>query len=426
MLDGYTDNPWRERGQWWGDAFIADQINRVSLGDTQVLKRGLSYMADAFSSSGSPGLAPNNSGTHMLDYSMLWVASMSEYIRLTADRPFLREMYPVLQGFIAHLTTFENKDTGLLDLPLAHWSQTAYIESLGYHSRYGTSTALNALYYHTLLQAAYLAGQADDLQSAAQWMDKAAAVLQQTNDLLYLPAEDRYATHYYQGNFYPATPHAQAWALAYGLVPPQHVSKVSDALLELLSSDPGAPNLDIYGMYWVLEALGVSDKIPEGLEIIENYYGHMLDLGATTWWERFDADQYYTASLSHVWGGSPTWFLSTYVLGAKWESPGRWSVRPPFSGVSFASGSIPLGDGRLRVEWERPTCDQGLIDISSAEQTSGKLTIPFMEQILEVTQDGLVLWQKGSTFEGGVYISQDGLVIPLPGGDRSLLVQFDC
>ena len=93
-------------------------------------------------------------------------------------------------------------------------------------------------------------------------------------------------------------------------------------LLKLLSSDPGAPNLDIYGMYWVLEALGKNDQIPEGLDIIENYYGHMLDRGATIWWERFDADQYHTASLSHVWGGSPTWFMSTYVLGAKWEGPG--------------------------------------------------------------------------------------------------------
>ncbi len=352
MLDGYTDTPWRERGQWWGDAYIADQVNRVSLGDTQVLKRGLSYMAGAFSSSDSPERAPNNSGTHMLDFSMLWVASLSEYIRLTADRPFLRETYPVLQQFLAHLETFENKDSGLLDLPPAHWSQTAYIESLGYHSRYGISTALNAMYFHTLQQAAYLADQAGDPQSAAKWTGKAAAVLQKTNDLLYLPAEGRYATHIYQGVTYPPTPHAQAWALAYGLVPSQHVSKVADALLELLSADPSAPNLDVYGMYWVLEALGKSSKVYEGLGIIEKYYGHMLDRGATTWWERFDADQSYTASLSHVWGGSPTWFLSTYVLGAQWQGPGTWSVRPAFSGVSRAAGRIPIDDGYLQVGWD--------------------------------------------------------------------------
>ena len=80
----------------------------------------------------------------------------------------------------------------------------------------------------------------------------------------------------------------------------------------------------------------------------------------------------------------------------------------------------------LQVEWEHQTCDQGVITLSSDTETSGELTIPFMDQILEVTQDGLVLWEKGSAYEGGVYPSPNGLVIPLTGGDHSLLVHFDC
>ncbi len=426
MLDGYTDTPWRERGQWWGDASVADHINRVTLGDVLLLKRGLRYMADAFHSTESPGIAPNTNGTHITDYAMLWVANLSEYIQISGDRPFLREMYPVLLGFIDHLGAYENQATDLLDLPQTHWSQTAYIEPLGQYSRYGMSTALNALYYGTLQDAAYLADQADDAQRAADWKNKSDGIRQQVNELLYLPAENRYATNIYQGEVYPPTPHAQAWALAYDLVPPEQVDQVASALIELLSPDPQDPNLDIYGMYWVLEALGRSDHIPEGVEIIERYYGYMLDSGATAWWEQFDADQYYTASLSHVWGGSPTWFLSTYVLGAKWESPGRWSVSPAFSGVSHTAGSIPVDAGLLQVAWERQMCDQGLIDITSAEETSGVLTVPFLEQILEVTRDGWVIWENGFALEDGVHPSPGGLVIPLLGGHHSLSVHFDC
>ena len=38
MVDGYTDTPWRERGQWWGDAYVQDYINRAAFGD-MALKR---------------------------------------------------------------------------------------------------------------------------------------------------------------------------------------------------------------------------------------------------------------------------------------------------------------------------------------------------------------------------------------------------
>ncbi len=81
--DGYTDTPWRERGQWWGDAYVASHIDRVATGDLGLLKRGLSLMADEFEHTSAPGLAPNGNGTHMLDYAMLWVLSLSEYDRLT-------------------------------------------------------------------------------------------------------------------------------------------------------------------------------------------------------------------------------------------------------------------------------------------------------------------------------------------------------
>jgi hypothetical protein len=39
----------------------------------------------------------------------------------------------------------------------------------------------------------------------------------------------------------------------------------------------------------------------------------MLDRGATTWWETWDADQVYSKSLSHGWGSAPTWFISKYA-----------------------------------------------------------------------------------------------------------------
>jgi hypothetical protein len=179
-------------------------------------------------------------------------------------------------------------------------------------------------------------------------------------------------------------------------------------------------------MYWVLVALGESGHISEGLAIIENYYGYLLDSGATTWWERFDALSYHSASLSHVWGGSPTWFLSTYLLGAKWEGPSTWSVRPAFTGVTRAAGSIPLDVGTLRVEWARPTCDQGSLIIESDKNTWGEIVIPFTESVLTVNYNGSIVYENGSIVADNAIISSSGLVLRLPGGVHSLTIQFDC
>jgi alpha-L-rhamnosidase len=426
MVDAYSDTPWRERGQWWGDAYIADHTNRVALGDTQILKRGLLYLADAFARTEAPGIAPNTNGTHMLDYTMLWVASLAEYVQTSGDDIILESVYEPLAKFVLHLGSFENSATGLLDLPKGSWAQTAYVESRGTDSRYGQSTALNALYYGTLLRAADLADQAGKPGDAQTWRQKAARIKQKTNELLYLPVEQRYATTIYQGITYPPTPHAQAWALTYGIVPESSRAAVVSALLDTISTDPASPNLDIYGMYWVLEALGQAGEIEPALALIESYYGRLLNSNATTWWEQFNASNHYWQSLSHTWGGSPTWFLSTYLLGARWTGPRAWQIRPPMIGVNAVAGSIPLQKGKLQVRWERRSCQASELVIISAPDTSGEVVLPLTASISQVTLDGKAILQYGMLQTTTATKSPDELRIQVNGGQHSLTIRFDC
>ncbi|NJN65827.1 MAG: alpha-L-rhamnosidase [Chloroflexaceae bacterium] len=323
MTDAYAD-PWRERGQWWGDAFAVDHVNQVVSGDACLLRRGLWFMAEAFDQGQPTALAPNGGKTLLLDYGMLWVLSLDDYWRLTADAAFLSQVYPALVDLLAYLETYENATTHLLDIPVKHWSgrdQIVLIDWAASTSWYGQSTALNALYYATLLKAADLAEHTGDASHARTWRRKAGLVRDQINLQLYRPEQGRYVATIVNGTAYAPTPQAQAWTLAYGLVPEGEQQRVADALLELLSPDPSAPNVEIYGMYWVLEALGQAQRLPDALEVIERYYGYLLDRGATTWWEGFTADRHYWAALSHGWGGAPTWFLTTWVLGARRTVP---------------------------------------------------------------------------------------------------------
>jgi Bacterial alpha-L-rhamnosidase 6 hairpin glycosidase domain len=416
MLDAYMD-PWRERGQWWGDAYIDDHVNRLAFGDTSLLRRGALFMAEAFTPDHAPGLAPNEADSNMLDYAMLWVHSLVEYHQQTGDTQLLVNTYPALLQFMEHLSSYENPASGLIDLPKTIWWQTAYIEPMGYSSRYGQSTAVNAMYFGTLQQAAYIAEQVGDLGRQAGWLQKAEAVKTCLNTTLYLPDEGRYLTNIYQGAPTPPTPQAQAWALAYDLVQPGETESVVSALLELLSPDPANPNLEIYGMYWVLEALGHTGHISEGLDIITSYYGRLIDLGATTWWEKFTSDQFWSASLSHGWGSGPTWFLTTYYLGLRQTGQQSWTFIPSFAGRDYASGSLPLQDGLLQAAWQTQNCQQRMIDLSAPANTHGQVIIPISDATQAITQNGDLIWSRENRQNISASAVSEHVSINLPAGD---------
>ena len=422
MTDAYTDTPWRERGGWWGDAYVEDRVNRVVFGDLALIRRGITTMAHALQYEPSPGMVPNNNGLHLLDYTMLWVHSLDEYVQQTQDLALAESAFPSLSQFMSHLASYENPQTGLLDLPKGEWSQTAYIETAGFDSRYGQSTALNALYYGTLLRAADLASQTGAASAAAQWSEKAGRIKDGVNRYLFVPSQHRYLTTVFEGASVEPTPHAQAWPLAYGLVPESEIGPVATSLLELISADPASPNIQIYGMFWVLQALGQANYIPQALEIIRQYYGYLLAGGATTWWETFISDQREDNSFSHGWGGSPTWFLSTYVLGAR-QSGQSWIVKPAFEGLDYASGSLPVQNGILRVRWERQADGSILLKVKTQDISGGQVILPLSKPDLVLVQDGQIIWSDGSPGRGNVELNAGEIIITLGSGEHEFQIR---
>jgi alpha-L-rhamnosidase len=423
MTDAYAD-PWRERGQWWGDAYVDDHVNQVAFGDTAILRRGLRLMAEAFDNGQPEALAPNGEGVNMLDYGMLWVQSLHDDWRRTGETQVLLDVYPVLREFMIYLKTYANPDTGLLDVPVDHWSKTAVIDWRGVTSRYGQSTAINAMYYGTLLNAADLADALGDSLAALAWRQEAAVIRQQANHYLYLNDQHRYVASLLNGEMVEPSPHAQAWALAYGLTPETETDAVVASLLEMLSVDPTSPSVEIYGMFWVLEALGQAGRVPQALNLVRAHYGRLLDLGATTWWETFNANLRYTAALSHGWGGAPTWFLTTYVLGTRQSGPTTWLVQPSFSGVITASGALPMSEGKLNVRWATPDCRTIQLDITSPPNTTGDAVLPLT--ILTLTLNSDVIWSNGVPLTDAVTPLPDGLHVALDAGDYRLHADKAC
>jgi alpha-L-rhamnosidase len=137
-----------------------------------------------------------------------------------------------------------------------------------------------------------------------------------------------------------------------------------------------------YGFY-VLQALAKSGDTDTALDFIRTYWGAMLDLGATTFWEDFNLDwipnaaridelvppgkkdihgdfgaycyEGFRHSLCHGWASGPTAWLSQHVLGVQPLEPGfkRVRIAPQLGNLQWAEGTYPTPFGPIRVRHER-------------------------------------------------------------------------
>lgn len=134
-----------------------------------------------------------------------------------------------------------------------------------------------------------------------------------------------------------------------------------------------------YGCY-VLQLLGETRDTEAALAILRGYWGAMLDLGATTFWEDFDIAWTQNAgrideivppdkhdvhaeygkfcyqklrhSLCHGWASGPCTYLSRFVLGIEIADAGckTLKITPQLGDLQWAKGTFPTPCGVVTVE----------------------------------------------------------------------------
>lgn len=141
----------------------------------------------------------------------------------------------------------------------------------------------------------------------------------------------------------------------------------------------GAKNFTTFYGYYMLEALAKAGKFDEAIDIISQYWGGMLDLGATTFWEDFDLDWAknssrldeltpegktdihgdfgaycypgYRHSFCHGWAAGPTAWMSRHILGVKVLEPGfkKIKVEPHLGDLDWVEGTFPTPYGIIKI-----------------------------------------------------------------------------
>jgi hypothetical protein len=114
--------------------------------------------------------------------------------------------------------------------------------------------------------------------------------------------------------------------------------------------------------FYELEALCAMGEQDYVLKEMKNYWGGMLKLGATSFWEEYNpaksgAEHYamygreFGKSLCHAWGASPIYLLGKYYLGVKPVSPGytTYTIEPQLGGLQWMQGKVPTPAGEIEL-----------------------------------------------------------------------------
>ncbi len=151
---------------------------------------------------------------------------------------------------------------------------------------------------------------------------------------------------------------------------------------EVLSQN-GVHKMSTFYGYYMLKARAMAGDYQGAIDNIREYWGGMLDLGATTFWEDFDIDWKKNAgridempvkgkvdvhstyggycykqlrhSFCHGWASGPTSWLSENVLGVKVVEPGCKVVKiePHLGNLTWVEGTFPTPFGVIKIRHDK-------------------------------------------------------------------------
>ena len=188
--------------------------------------------------------------------------------------------------------------------------------------------------------------------------------------------------------------------------PDPNGSKQAAALLALSGiCDPAKINAEVIAPggghgystffgYYILAAKAKAGDFKGALADIKEYWGAMLDLGATTFWEDFNLDwvensapidelvpdgkrdihgdfgaycyTLFRHSLCHGWSSGPCPYMMHYVLGIRAIDASTYEIDPELADLEWAKGRYPTDKGMIEVS-ARKTPEGTLIEVSAPE-----------------------------------------------------------
>lgn len=331
MQDYLWDGIKRDRLVWLGDMHPEVAVINTVFGYNPVVPQSLDLIRDV-----TPVTEWMNG---ISSYSMWWIIIQEDWYLHHGNLEYLGEQKTYLSALIKRLATFVDADgKEILD-------GMRFLDWPTFENKTAVHEGLQAMMKLAMESGARLSEILGDTQTASLAQSTA----------------NRLSKHL------PDSSCRKSPAALLALAGLRDATEVSNGVLK----KDGPRDLSTFYGYYVLNALAKSGDIITSLDFISQYWGGMLDFGATTFWEDFDLawtqdagriDEMPTAgkkdlhgefgahcyvgfrhSFCHGWAGGPTAWLSKHVLGIVPVAPGcaKMTITPDLGRLEWAEGTFP-------------------------------------------------------------------------------------
>ena len=338
MQEYLWDGIKRDRLVWIGDMHPEVMTILSVFGDNDVIRKSLDFMTS---------YTPADKWMNTLpSYNMWWLKIQLDYYMWSGDYEYLSSQRDYIVAMAEHILSMINPDgTHNIDSIFTEWnSHETPWEKAGFQAVFaiGLGAAAEILRILSCDELAIKCGDASALMKK---------------------------------NVYPYEGNKQVAAML-SLAGMVDARKISDEVLK----PGGGAGLSTFWGYYTLQALEKSGDVAAANEIIKEFWGSMLKMGATTFWESFNIDwtegaarideivpcgkkdihgdfgefcyQGFRHSLCHGWASGPTSYMSRFILGVKILEPGcrRIEIKPQLGSLKWARGRFPTPLGEITIE----------------------------------------------------------------------------
>ena len=321
----------------------------------------------------------------IMDYSFYWFDAVRTYELYTGDTRFFGQVYPrmksLLEWCISRLDEKGRPHDRPGDWMFIDWAP----EPLENHG--GVTAFEEMLFVRALEATALVAERIGQEKDAADYRARAARLKAEIKPVFWDEAKGCFA-HILRDNGKLSeriTRYPNMFGLLFGYFGEAERDQV---VKNVILNDEVMRIQTPYMRFYELESLCTIGRQGEVLREMKDYWGAMLRLGATSFWELYNptesGDRHYAMygrnfgrSLCHAWGASPVYLLGRYYLGVAPTAPGfrQYEVRPALGGLKWMKGKVPTPHGEIEVSVaDGEVTVKGVPDCTGTLHWNGKTT----------------------------------------------------
>lgn len=357
LLDGIK----RDRLAWVGDMHPEVSAALALFGDNDAIRESLDFAKNT---------TPKNTWMNSFpSYSLWWVMIQYDLYMQSGDKEYLAKSLECILGILAQFAKSIGNDGSISGLNnFLDWSM--------HDNNSAKDAAFGALAVMAFERGAFLCRElgTDELIDVAVRLEQ-------------------YRKRLFQRDLWSINKQAIAMQVLSG-------QKNAEEAQDALTKDP-AHSVSVFYGYYVLLALSRGGNTKIALDTVKKYWGAMLDLGATTFFENFELGEVegelpplkidtpptegykniyadggahcyrgYRRSLCHGWASGPLAWVAKCLLGVKILDAGckKVEIKPELSGLSWMKGTYPTPYGPIEISVKKGECGEPEVEISAPEE----------------------------------------------------------